>query len=360
MHRTSKVLLLLLLAVGGFVIAADPPARPWQDPATAPAKLMPLADHALLLDLVGQANWKLAVGERGIILRSVGDGPWEQVEVPTRATLTAVTARGNLVWAVGHDGVIVHSDDGGLTWRLQRTDPWDADSEDVDPRQGAPLLDVLFLDDQRGFAIGSYALMLQTADGGRNWKRRDLDTELPESVLEHQHQRAAGDTSAFTADQLAIGLELDPHLNAMARTGSGALFIVAERGSVFRSRDEGQRWDRLQMPYDGSMFGVIGYAGDRILVFGLRGHAFESANLGDTWQVLDTGTELSLMGGIAHGEGGVVLVGTNGIVLQRSRAGESLQASISKTAGVLAGVLGIAENVTITVGDNGVNRYVLP
>lgn len=361
MRRISKGLLLLLVAgISAATAAAESPARAWQDPATAAAQLVPLADRALLLDLAGQATWKLAVGERGIILRSVNDGPWEQVEVPTRATLTAVTARGNQVWAVGHDGVIVHSDDGGQSWQLQRSDPWDADSEDFDPRQGAPLLDVLFLDDQRGFAIGSYALMLQTDDGGRTWQRRDLDTELPESELENLHERIAGDISAFTADQLAIGLELDPHLNAMARTGSGALFIVAERGSVFRSRDEGRSWDRLQMPYDGSMFGVIGYSGEQILVFGLRGNAFESADLGDTWQALDTGTELSLMGGVAHGDGGAVLVGTNGIVLQRERAGEPLRPSTNKAAGVLAGVLSIAKNVTITVGDNGVNRYVLP
>lgn len=360
MRRTSIVLLLLLMMAGGLVAVADPLARTWPDPATASAQLVPLADRALLLDLVGEAGWKLAVGERGIILRSVDGGPWQQLEVPTRATLTAVTARGNLVWAVGHDGVILHSVDGGQTWELQRSDPWDADSDDFDPRQGAPLLDALFLDDQHGFAIGSYALMLETRDGGRTWRRRDLNTDLPESELDALHERVAGDLSAFTADQLAIGLELDPHLNAMARTGSGALFIVAERGSVFRSRDEGRSWQRLQMPYDGSMFGVIGYAGDQIMVFGLRGNAFESPDLGDSWQVLDTGTELSLMGGVAHGNGGAVLVGTNGIVLQRRQAGAPLRVSINKAAGVLAGVLSVADDAVIVVGDNGVNRYVLP
>ena len=36
-----------------------------------------------------------------------------------------------------------------------------------------------------------------------------------------------------------IGEEATPHLNAIARTGSGALLIVGERGSAFQSRDDG-------------------------------------------------------------------------------------------------------------------------
>ena len=46
---------------------------------------------------------------------------WRQVDgVPTRSTLTAVTTVGNDAWAVGHDGIILHSGDGGLTWQRQR------------------------------------------------------------------------------------------------------------------------------------------------------------------------------------------------------------------------------------------------
>ena len=43
-----------------------------------------------------------------------------------RVTLTAVTAVGNKLWAVGHDGVILASTDAGQHWSLQRKDPWHA------------------------------------------------------------------------------------------------------------------------------------------------------------------------------------------------------------------------------------------
>ena len=91
-------------------------------------------------------------------------------------------------------------------------------------------------------------------------------------------EAAADDGSekwTFDESELELEDEADPHLNGIAKTGDGSLFIVAERGSAFRSTDEGQTWQRLKLPYDGSMFGVIGYENRHVLAFGLRGNVFE-------------------------------------------------------------------------------------
>ena len=67
--------------------------------------------------------------------------------MPTRATLTALSAVGSKVWAVGRDGVILASGDAGEHWKVQRRDPWLPPTETSagdDARHGAPLLDVLF------------------------------------------------------------------------------------------------------------------------------------------------------------------------------------------------------------------------
>ena len=91
------------------------------------------------------------------------------------------------------------------------------------------------------------------------------------------------ETWTFDDSELELEDETDPHLNGIARTGDGSLFIVAERGSAFRSTDGGTTWERIQLPYDGSMFGVIGYDGRHVLAYGLRGNVFESTDLGDNW-----------------------------------------------------------------------------
>ena len=356
---------LALLAFSAIADEAVAPAA--SDPMAKPAERQPHASSALVLDLAfAGAGRIVAVGERGHILLSDDGSAWRQAEVPLRSTLTAVSAVGSDVWAVGHDGVVLHSGDAGESWEIQRRDPWteSTDGSEHDLRQGVPLLDVLFSDARNGVAIGAYSLMLTTADGGRSWSagRIEVIGEAQAGAATADDDDLAEDaedgpgSDIFTAEELAIGQESDPHLNAIARTGSGAFVIVGERGAVFRSRD-GARWERSQLPYDGSMFGVIGYEGDRVLAFGLRGHVFESDNLGVDWREVDTDTELSLMGGAALGDGGAVIVGANGTVLRRAGADAALALTTHTAAGVIAAVLPAADGALVVAGEHGVDRY---
>lgn len=337
--------------------AAAPPSA-WRDPVDLPAEIQPQAEHSLLLDMVEAGTVAIAVGERGTVLTSTDRSHWEQVAgVPTRATLTAVAAVGNKAWAVGHDGVILASSDAGQHWTLQRKDPWqppDAGAE-ADPRQGVPLLDVLFLDENNGFAVGAYSQLLVTHDGGTTWTAQLVHDG---SIATGGNGPTGSSSGTFSREQLAIGDEADPHFNAIARTGDGSLFIAGERGAAFRSRDRGQTWQHLKWPYNGSMFGVIGFEAQHVLAFGLRGHAFESDDLGEHWTEVKTGTELSLLGGSALPNGGAALVGANGLVLLRRSPTEAFKSGTMTPSGVLAAVLQAEGGGAFTVaGENGVGRF---
>ncbi len=372
-------------AAASTATAPAPAASAAAAPATSvSSELMPLAtSRALILDFAATDSRAIAVGERGQILLSESRSDWRQVpNVPTRANLNAVAAVGNQAWAVGHDGVIVHSADGGATWTLQRQDPWRPPSDDApfDPRQGVPLLDILMLDAGNGIAIGAYSLMLRTSDGGKSWTPVEVNVANAEPVdVEVEQAPADGSASdgsaadgtatdaaeddswTFSDDDLQLEEESDPHLNAIARTGDGSLFIVAERGAAYRSRDNGATWQRLQLPYQGSMFGVLGYEGQHVLAFGMRGNAFESHDLGDTWTTLDTGTQLSLMAGAPLENGGAVLVGANGVVLQRPAADQPFRLMTFQTASqetpVLASVLPQTASAMVVGGERGVGQF---
>ena len=339
----------------------------WIDPIGAPAEAMPLAAQSLLLGVVRSGEHYVAVGARGDVLLSDDGRAWRQVPVPTRMTFTAVAGVDAQLWAVGHEGVIAHSADGGEHWELQRQDPWKAPTADdnaaLDSHQGVPLLGVLFTDIHRGYAVGAYSLALKTIDGGATWQSLTVATKSKPGAEAANAEVDApkgkhSDAQTFTQDELKLGQEATPHLNAIARTGSGALFIVGERGSAFRSRDDGASWQRLQLPYDGSMFGVIGYEADHVLTFGLRGHVYESTDLGEHWTQLPTGTELSLMGGVAMPGGGSAIVGANGMVLVRAHAGEALQSYVDESAGIIAAVMPFSDNGTLLIaGENGVSLF---
>jgi len=60
-------------------------------------------------------------------------------------------------WAVGGEGVIIATADGGRTWRPQASGV------------GDDLNDVKFFDESEGWAVGRGGAMLHTRDGGRTW-----------------------------------------------------------------------------------------------------------------------------------------------------------------------------------------------
>lgn len=360
------------------VLLFAPLALPAQEaaPAAGPGpsvELMPLVTkRSLLLDITDTASRGVMVGERGHVLVSESRSDWRQIDkVPTRVTLTGVAAAGTKVWAVGHEGTILHSADGGETWTQQRHDPPQPpdDSAEFDMHAGAPLLDVLFIDEQRGLAVGAYSLMLRTEDGGATWTKVDLAApEAPadaEPAADDAAEEGAGDDEwTFSEDDLMLDEEDDPHLNGIARDPSGKIIVVGERGSVFRTADGGTSWERLQLPYGGSMFGVVALGNDHFAAYGLRGHVLETRDGGTTWNDLPTDTELSLMGGAALENGGLVVVGANGVVLHRPTADAPLKpTSYTTEAGetpVLAGVLPLGSRTFLVCGDKGVGRYEIP
>ena len=358
--RPARGAALVCLATVALAAPGDQaPAPAADDPSVLAAEVEPLANQALLLDVTQAATRGIAVGERGTILVSESRREWRQVEnVPTRSNLTAVTAVGDQAWAVGHDGVILHSADGGSTWTRQRAAPYSPELND--PHNGVPLLDVLFLDEKRGFALGAYALLLRTADGGANWEQAEL--AVANAAPAAKPQGPSDQSWTFAEEDLKVEEESDPHLNAIARTGDGSLLIVAERGAGFRSTDQGATWQKIKLPYAGSMFGVLGYEERHVLAFGLRGHALESFDLGSTWRTLDTHVDLSLMGGAALPQGGAVLVGANGVVLRRASGSAPFERSTYETARdketpVLASIVALEGDTFVVTGEKGVDLY---
>ena len=116
------------------------------------------------------ADGIVAVGQRGLILRSTTNGGWEQQHAPIRRTLNAVIHTGDdRLIAVGQDALVISRDSPGASWTLIQ----------ADPTLDAPLLDLWIGNEGRGFAVGAYGLALVTDDGGRNWSVRKIDAKEP-------------------------------------------------------------------------------------------------------------------------------------------------------------------------------------
>jgi hypothetical protein len=116
---------------------------------------MPLARESLMLDIAQVGDTFVVVGDRGHVLISEDQGrSWIQKRTPTRVPLTGVWFHDrNLGWAVGHDAVILRTEDGGETWCRCTSAP----------ELERPLFDVWFEDAQNGFAVGAYGYFLRSS-----------------------------------------------------------------------------------------------------------------------------------------------------------------------------------------------------
>jgi len=315
-----------------------------------PAVKAPRAASALLLGVVkAGANW-VAVGQRGDVLLSSDGKDWKQVAAPTDVTLNRVRfADDQHGWAVGYDGAILATEDGGQKWTLAQ----------FDAAWGRPYFDVLFSDKDNGFVVGANGTLKRSSDGGKTW-------------------------TAIESDVLADS----PNLYNLLALGDGSLLLAGERGFLARSTDKGATWVQLKSPYTGSYFGALAVGNSGALIFGLRGNAFYAADIAKTeplsakdlaaqraaaadptnatssaspvttvpgWVRLASDDTEPLFGGALATDGKVFLVGQNGRVMLADLAGSALKrldigSDINMNAALADG------DGLIVVGTSGVSR----
>lgn len=353
----NKALIQASAALLGALAVLPAVAR---EPLQTPARMSARAPKAMLMAMALAGRRTVAVGERGIILVRDGDkAAWQQAKVPVSVTLTDVAfADANNGWAVGHDGVILSTNDGGASWvsrfdgnranTLMLADAkaavakaqaaggnalTDAENALGDIEAAAkfgpsrPLLGVWFRDAKSGYAVGAYGQAFRTTDGGAHWTSMGTGLANPEGL----------------------------HYNAITGGPGDALAIAGEGGYVYRSADGGSSWQRIATGYSGQLYGVI-FTGRSMVAYGFGGHVFRSGDGGATWRETPAVTKKSLVGG-AMQDGSIVLAAQDGALLRSDDDGLSFrvvrQGDAVPTAGMLAvngtvllsGVGGVREGV---------------
>lgn len=323
--------LIFCAGLGVFPVQAQDEAAASSPNAGTPpraAEIAGLSSKTLLLGIARAGDHMVAVGDRGNILLSVDGEKWEQVPVPVNVTLTAVSfADDKNGWAVGHDAAILHSADGGRSWSLQH----------FDPALGQPALNVLALDAQRAMVVGAYGMWFGTGDGGKTW----AEVTAP----------------AIRDDGM--------HLNALIKLGDGSLFIAGETGLIGVSSADCQTWERLTLPYEGSLFGALPRGDKGALVFGLRGNVLMTDDVrSNAWTPVDIGSVQSIYGGAVLAQGRSVLVGADGEIVYVSADAKVTRApkregAEGNGAGSLSGALPWRDGLQL-VGESGAGRATIP
>jgi photosystem II stability/assembly factor-like uncharacterized protein len=231
-----------------------------------------------------------AVGDDGTILTtSDGGATWTRQRSGTRVSLLAVSFVDPLHgWAIAYDGPphIIATADGGKTWRAQKL--------------GFPYLEsVVFLNRDRGWALGDFGSIFATTNGGQSWRQQHL-----------AGRRWPAETSASLARAVdSLGL-------SFADPAHG--WLVSDWGTIQATTDGGATWhvQRQGAAYGLSLNGVSFASALHGWVVGDQGTILATSNGGKTWRAQTSGTGQNLNSvdfvdashGWAVGDHGTILV----------------------------------------------------
>ena len=313
------------------------------DPLDRMASASPLAAHNLLNGLSRAGERIVAVGQRGHILVSGDVGKsWAQATVPVSSDLVAVHfVSATKGWAVGHDGVVLASKDGGATWTRQfdgrsagrqmaaayaKGDPALAAAAQRFADQGPdnPFLDVWFADENTGFVVGAFNLIFRTDDGGKSWQPWFDRTDNPNFF----------------------------NLYAIRKIGDD-LYIAGEQGLLLKLDSQAGRFRAIATPYKGSYFGITGKRG-ALIVHGLRGNVYRSGDGGVSWAKVETGLQQAIVASTVADDGRILLATSGGVLLVSTDDGISFKRlALERTMPAFA-VLAAGKDAVIVAGQRGV------
>jgi photosystem II stability/assembly factor-like uncharacterized protein len=254
--------------------------------------------------------------QEGKVLRTTNKGVnWELLDVGTVDNIIDVNfINENTGWAVGQDGIIAGTSDGGTSWSILSTgSEYEIES----------FRDIVFVSADSGYALGNASpVIVRTTDGGENWE--EIDQTPP----------------GFFSEALEF-------INGL--TGwTGNIF-----GSIYKTTDGGENWD-LQVSLPGFSINDIDFVDPLIgWAVGNNGDVRRSTDGGASWTELDPGTgqEIHAVNFLSSTTGW--LVGAGGVIRKTTDGGDTWQPQNSLTGSELRGVVFVDDQVGYAVGNNG-------
>lgn len=323
------------------------------DALLAPA-IPVLHPDQVLLETVTLAGPRLvAGGEHGVIIVSDDDGAnWRQVNTPVDVTINQIRfADARTGWAVGEFGVVLKTQDGGLTWSKQLdgvqaaqlmlssaqqiaaanpTDPIAAKRVRhatlfVNDGPDKPFFLEQIFDAQHVRIYGAYGMVFETLDGGAHW----------------------ADWSSNVGDPGYL------HLYGLVEQ-LGTILIAGEQGVLLSGPENGPIKPMSASPYQGSFFGVLRSPLEGLVAYGLQGSVFESKDFGATWTQAGNPSQSTINCATLTTDGQVLIGDWDGNV---SLVNGTKVVSTGTNAGFpIADMLEAPDQSLILVGISGVKR----
>ena len=271
-------------------------------------------------------------------------------------------------WAVGNDGNIISTVDGGNTWSMVappnsldanlfkisfpaedtgwiagdnatilKIEP-DSESSGVIITQQSVVLSspvrlwgISFADLNNGWAAGTNATILATSDGGATWTQQFLPAGVEANLKDIQFISAtqgwAVGTNATilhttdggeTWNQQSAPESVAENLNSVHFTSASNGWIVGEKGTILHTTDGGQTWNSQPVTdIEDDLNDVFFETTDEGWIVGDNGIILHTLNAGNDWNTDTSGLNSALLAVTFEGSGLGCIVGRRGAILTR-------------------------------------------
>jgi len=339
-HLRFLTALLMLTGASPGHAASRAPAPNYQ-----PAVINPDFSGGLL---VNGSRTLLLWGSDGTILRSEDGELWTHAATATAVDLARVStnAAGDVLVAVGAEGVILRSQDAGKNWALARNSTTDTDLRAVVNAPGS----------RTWITAGTNGRVLRSTDDGRTWTRVDsqLKTSFQTLFVDPLSRKIliGGDEGlvGFSKDAgvswqiTAIAMpEPATPITSFHRFGK-LLLATSALGRFLTSEDDAASWDLLQASTK-AFFTDVAFDPERhsIVMTGHNGDVLRSLDGGRTWE----GSEISIddrknyLSAIRYDANStsLVAVGQDGTIARSTDGGMQWTKASSELTGDVRGII---------------------
>jgi photosystem II stability/assembly factor-like uncharacterized protein len=294
------------------------------------------------------AGW--AVGDKAMVLHTEDGGrTWKPQNTGTGWLYSVTFPTRQWGWAVGPKGTIWHSEDGGDSWQVQKSDT------------KADLILVAFPQPRSGWAVGGDGVILHTQDGS-TWSQQDSGThESLRAVSFPQPQSGwvvGGDGVILhtfdgnTWKAQNSGNKASFYYTAFATPMQG--WVTGADGTILHTEDAGATWTPQHSGTGRDLSGIAFTSPRSLWVVGDKGTILHTDDGGAHWKHQNSGIRANMFevsfvsprSGWAVGRGGVVVhTDDGGETWSRQNSGTNADL-VSVTFAAPHGIIGIQYNDT--------------
>lgn len=244
------------------------------------------------------------------------------------------------------------------------------------------LQDVEFIDGMNGWAVGSQGLILQTADGGKTWTQTVIEMERPVDLWNVYFRDEnvgfitgvrgvilkttnGGETweNKIAINEGSVGRDGNPAVLRRRLTDTWMMdeqigYMVGENNTFIRTSDGGESWAgtgmRVAVGYPRTNYERIHFVSPRLgWIVGSFGTIMKTADGGETWEHQDPGVDNNLKGVDFIDENTGWVSGQEGIILHTQDGGTTWTKQKTNSYDSLYDIAFVDSQTGWAVGDFG-------